>query len=55
MSTVTTSRSTARLGTRYTIRGWRADAAFLLGLTGPDADVGVAAGFTYIFSAFSIP
>ncbi len=51
----TTSRSTARLGARYTIRGWRADAALLLGLTGPDADVGMTAGFTYVFSAFSIP
>lgn len=51
----TTSRGTARLGARYTIGGWRADAALLLGLTGPDADVGMAAGFTYVFNAFSIP
>jgi hypothetical protein len=51
----TESRSMARLGGRYTIGTWRADAALLIGLTSRDAGFGVAAGFTYVFDAFRIP
>ena len=51
----TESRSVVRLGARYTIRGWRADGALLFGLTDSDPGFGVAAGFTYVFNAFSIP
>jgi len=51
----TESRGMARLGARYTIDSWRADAALLFGLTSRDPSVGVAAGFTYVFNAFQIP
>ena len=51
----TGSRGQVRLGTRYTIGGWRADAAVLVGVTTSDPSVGFAAGFTYVFNAFKIP
>jgi len=51
----TESRSVLRFGARYTIGGWRADAALLVGATSPDADFGVTGGFTYVFDAFRIP
>jgi hypothetical protein len=51
----TGSRSVARVGARYTLGGWRGDAALLFGLTTPDPGVGVAAGFTYVFDAFQVP
>ena len=51
----TGSRGQVRLGARYTIGGWRADAAILLGVTSRDPGVGFGAGFTYVFNAFSIP
>ena len=51
----TGSRGQVRLGARYTIGGWRADAAILLGITSRDPGVGFGAGFTYVFNAFSIP
>lgn len=51
----TDSRGTVRFGGRYTIGSWRADAALLFGVTARDPSVGVAAGFTYVFSAFQIP
>lgn len=51
----TESRSTVRLGGRYTVGGFRADAALLLGVTANDPAVGVAAGLTYVFSAFRVP
>jgi hypothetical protein len=50
-----TTRGAVRLGARYTIGGWRGDAAVIVGLTGRDAGIGIAAGFTYVFSAFQIP
>jgi len=50
-----TTRSTARLGARYTVGGWRGDAALVFGLTSRDPAIGFAAGFTYVFSAFQIP
>jgi hypothetical protein len=50
-----TTRGAVRLGARYTIGGWRGDVAAVVGLTGRDAGVGVAAGFTYVFDAFQLP
>jgi hypothetical protein len=51
----TGSRGVVRLGGRYTIKSWRADAGVLLGVTSRDPGVGVAGGFTYVFNAFSLP
>jgi hypothetical protein len=51
----TGSRGQVRLGARYTVGGWRGDAAVLLGVTSRDPSIGFAAGFTYVFSAFTIP
>jgi hypothetical protein len=51
----TGSRGQVRLGARYTIKSWRADAAVLVGVTSRDPGVGFAAGFTYVFNAFKIP
>lgn len=51
----TESRSMLRLGARYTVGSWRADAALLFGLLAADPAVGVGAGFTYVFNAFSSP
>ncbi len=51
----TESRSIVRFGARYTIGGWRGDAALLFGLTSDDPAIGFAAGFTYVFNAFSVP
>jgi hypothetical protein len=49
------TRGAVRLGARYTIGGWRGDAAVVVGLTGRDPGIGFAAGFTYVFNAFQIP
>ena len=51
----TSSRGQVRVGARYTIKSWRADAAILAGVTGRDPNIGFAAGFTYVFNAFKIP
>lgn len=51
----TESRGIFRVGTRYTIGGWRGDASVFIGLTSNDPTVGVGAGFTYVFNAFSVP
>jgi hypothetical protein len=51
----TESRSVMRLGARYTLGGWRGDGAIIIGLTGRDPGFGVAAGFTYVFNAFTLP
>ena len=51
----TGSRGQVRVGARYTIGSWRADAAVLVGVTTRDPGVGFAAGFTYVFNAFKIP
>jgi hypothetical protein len=51
----TESRGQVRVGARYTIGGWRGDVAVLVGVTGRDPDIGLAAGFTYVFNAFTIP
>ena len=49
------TRGAVRLGARYTVGSWRGDAAVIIGLTGRDADIGFAAGFTYVFNAFQVP
>ncbi len=51
----TNTRGAVRLGARYTVGGWRGDAAVVLGLTSRDPGIGVAAGFTYVFNAFRVP
>jgi hypothetical protein len=51
----TESRSVFRLGARYTIGTWRADAALLFGIASEDPTVGFGAGFTYVFDAFRVP
>ena len=51
----TGSRGIFRVGTRYTIGGWRGDASVFFGLTSNDPNVGFGAGFTYVFNAFSVP
>lgn len=51
----TGSRGIFRLGTRYTIGSWRGDASVFFGLSSNDPNVGVGAGFTYVFNAFSVP
>jgi hypothetical protein len=51
----TGSRGQRRLGARYTVGGWRGDAAVLLGVTSRDPGIGVSAGFTYVFNAFTLP
>lgn len=50
-----TTRGALRFGARYTVGGWRGDGAVVVGLTGRDPGIGVAAGFTYVFNAFQIP
>jgi hypothetical protein len=51
----TDSRGIVRLGGRYTIGAWRADAAILFGVTARDPGFGFAAGATYVFKAFNVP
>ena len=51
----TGSRGQVRVGARYTISSWRADAAVLIGITSRDPGLGFGAGFTYVFNAFTIP
>src|SRR5688572_9103681 len=51
----TESRGMVRLGGRYTIGGWRGDAAVMFGVTANDPTVGFGAGFTYVFNAPNLP
>lgn len=51
----TESRGVFKLGTRYTIGGWRGDAGLLFGLTSRDPSFGLTAGFTWVFDAFRVP
>jgi hypothetical protein len=51
----TESRGQVRVGARYTIGGWRGDVAVLVGVTSHDPGIGLAAGFTYVFNAFTVP
>jgi hypothetical protein len=51
----TENRGILKLGARYTRGPVRLDAGVFLGLTSIDATIGVTAGFTYVFNAFTIP
>jgi hypothetical protein len=51
----TESRGLLKLGARYTQGPIRFDAALFFGLTAPDPTIGVTAGFTYVFNAFTLP
>lgn len=51
----TESRSMARLGGRITRGAGRFDAAVLLGITSSVPSFGVAAGYTHVFDAFTVP
>jgi hypothetical protein len=51
----TESRGLVRTGVRYTVGGWRGDAAMFFGLTEHDPSFGFAGGFTYVFNAFTVP
>lgn len=48
-------RGLLRFGLRYTMSGVRVDGGILLGLTPRDPEIGVTAGFTWVFNAFSVP
>ena len=50
----TESRGTAKVGGRYTVESIRLDAAVVFGMTSIDSPVGLTAGFTYSFRAFSL-
>jgi hypothetical protein len=51
----TETLGTLRLGARYTPGPVRFDGALVLGLTSIGPTVGVTAGFTYVFNAFTVP
>jgi hypothetical protein len=51
----TESRGTLKLGGRYTRGPIRFDAAVFFGMTSIDPTIGVTAGFTYVFNAFTVP
>jgi hypothetical protein len=51
----TESRSTLRVGSRYTIGAVRLDAAVFFGLSTLDPELGLTAGLTYVFRAFEVP
>jgi hypothetical protein len=51
----TETRSTVTVGARYTRGPVRFDAGIFVGLTAVDPNVGLNAGFTYVFDAFKVP
>jgi hypothetical protein len=51
----TESRGMMRVGGRYTVGSWRADAALMVGITENDPAFGFGAGFTWVFNAFPTP
>jgi len=51
----TESRGLLKLGGRYTRGPVRVDAGVFFGLTSIDPTIGLTAGFTYVFNAFTIP
>jgi hypothetical protein len=51
----TESRSTLRLGGRYTPGSVRFDGGILVGLTSDGPTIGVTAGLTYVFDGFAVP
>lgn len=48
-------RGLLRFGARYTYAGVRVDGGILLGLSPRDPEIGVTAGFTWVFNAVTIP
>ncbi|HJU44213.1 MAG TPA: hypothetical protein VJ691_15410 [Vicinamibacterales bacterium] len=48
-------RGLLRFGARYTHAGVRLDGGILLGLTPRDPEIGLTAGFTWVFNAVTIP
>ena len=48
-------RGLLRFGARYTVSGVRFDSGILLGLTSRDPQIGVTAGFTWVFDAIKVP
>jgi hypothetical protein len=48
-------RGVLRFGTRYTTGPVRLDAGILLGLSSRDPEIGLSAGFTWVFNAFHVP
>ena len=51
----TESRGILKIGGRYTTGAFRIDAGVFVGLTSIDPTVGLTAGFTYVFNAFTVP
>lgn len=51
----TESRGSLKLGGRYGFGSIRLDAAVVFGVTSIDPSIGVTAGLTYLFRAFSLP
>src|SRR4051812_5233030 len=51
----TESRALLKIGGRYTRGSVRLDAGVFFGLTTIDPTIGLTAGFTYVFNAFTIP
>ena len=51
----TESRGILKIGGRYTHGPLRFDTGVFFGLTTIDPTVGVTAGFTYVFNAFTVP
>jgi hypothetical protein len=51
----TESLGLLKLGGRYTMGALRLDSAVFFGLTPTDPTVGLTAGFTYVFNAFTLP
>jgi hypothetical protein len=51
----TESRGLLKLGGRYTLGSLRMDTGVFFGLTTVDPTIGVTAGFTYVFNAFTLP
>ena len=51
----TESRGTLKLGGRFTRGSLRLDGGVFFGLTTVDPTIGMTAGFTYVFNAFTIP
>jgi hypothetical protein len=51
----TETRSTLRVGARYTRGPARFDAGLLFGLTSIDPSIGLTFGLTYVFNAFTVP
>lgn len=48
-------RGLMRFGMRYTMSGVRVDGGVLVGLSSRDPELGVTAGFTWVFNGFRVP